>query len=1218
VSTLITDTSIYTTGGTVQAGKGVYIPRQADDELLDLCRAGKFTYILTARQMGKSSVMVRTSERLMREGIKSVAIDLTKIGAAKTDVTAEKWYFGLLLVIKTRLGLKVDLLKWWDQNKRLTMAQRMTDFFEQVLLVEVKEPVVIFIDEIDTTLRLSFTDDFYAAVRYVHNDRALVPVFNRLSFVLIGVAKPGDLIQNPDQTPFNIGQGVELTDFNFDEALPLADGLGLPPAEARETLRWVLEWTSGHPYLTQRLCLAIAEQQLDHWTKEDVERVVASTFFGEKSEQDNNLQFVRDMLIKRTPEEYEPEDVLLMYRDVYRERPPVVDEEQSVIKTHLKLSGVVCRKGGILCARNEIYRRVFNDQWIEDHLPPTWTKRQLAQARRIQYSLAGLLLLVLILTAVASTFAYQATRQKRFAVAQATVAQNQRQEADKQRAIAENAVTGLQAANQLAEQRRQEAEAQTARANETAQRLQVVVKELEKANAEASARRQEAEHQRNLAQIAVKQLKTANDEAQHQRQLAVDLGSADRSYREGTESFQNNKFREALAKYQSALPLYKEDSAKLSTLILMAKAQESLEEWEGAIKSYYDMIDLYQKSNADSKVAGTFTAVADIYSKKMEEDHDASAVTHYERARKIYQRLGDSQNELAAVRAIGLIYIKGMRDEEKAAQYLNEIRQEFIKSGDSKKEIYLLLFAGTAYARLHNDEKAVQYFKEVLQLYKNSHDLNGEGDMLERIAQLHEGNYDSRGAVRFPVTKASPDGKEPVGSQQPAIYIDKPDESKPEVTVEVVKPTDKETSGVQKPAAFVERDVKDLQLAIKYYTEAAEVARQLPVRNYLHEAFLFRKIGQLNYAQGHKQESLNYYQKARSVYQNLNYLNGETRVILDTVALLNKLGDKGELEPYVRETDDYLKQTLQKLHQTGGSFKEVDTLNYIAEFKEATKDEVEAVDYYTQAFQAQLLQRACECTRPSEVQDTVVAIYEDAATKQKMDDYYDRMLTSYRNAGDHSGEARTLESIGTLHWMTGNPDGFDYFNRALSVYRQNGDKSGEARALLTITAFYSGDADKDFDKLGSVKLKNLAQEKIYYEQAERLYEQINDPSGEVLLNLRRVATYSRDAALQQKRLDYALQVVKLYQLAKDPSGEAYANTVAASTYTCSRQADDNRNAALYFERAVKLFKEQGDYDLYARTIKNMSRSYETLKNEQKVRELKAEYDALEHDLYGFQ
>jgi hypothetical protein len=83
--------SIYTVGGTVQAGAGIYVPRRADDELLALCRAGTFAYILTARQMGKSSLMVRTAERLEAEGTRTALIDLTKLGA---KTSAEQWYLG--------------------------------------------------------------------------------------------------------------------------------------------------------------------------------------------------------------------------------------------------------------------------------------------------------------------------------------------------------------------------------------------------------------------------------------------------------------------------------------------------------------------------------------------------------------------------------------------------------------------------------------------------------------------------------------------------------------------------------------------------------------------------------------------------------------------------------------------------------------------------------------------------------------------------------------------------------------------------------------------------------------------------------------------------------------------------------------------------------------------------------------------------------------------
>ena len=89
--------SIYTVGGTVQASGGLYIPRKADEDLLALCRAGTFAYVLTSRQMGKSSLMVRTAERLAQEGIRSVIIDLKQIGV---QVTAEEWYLGLLTTIE--------------------------------------------------------------------------------------------------------------------------------------------------------------------------------------------------------------------------------------------------------------------------------------------------------------------------------------------------------------------------------------------------------------------------------------------------------------------------------------------------------------------------------------------------------------------------------------------------------------------------------------------------------------------------------------------------------------------------------------------------------------------------------------------------------------------------------------------------------------------------------------------------------------------------------------------------------------------------------------------------------------------------------------------------------------------------------------------------------------------------------------------------------------
>src|SRR5262252_9577706 len=49
--------AIYTVGGTVDSQKRAYVKRAADDELLERCLRGEFTYILSSRQVGKSSLM---------------------------------------------------------------------------------------------------------------------------------------------------------------------------------------------------------------------------------------------------------------------------------------------------------------------------------------------------------------------------------------------------------------------------------------------------------------------------------------------------------------------------------------------------------------------------------------------------------------------------------------------------------------------------------------------------------------------------------------------------------------------------------------------------------------------------------------------------------------------------------------------------------------------------------------------------------------------------------------------------------------------------------------------------------------------------------------------------------------------------------------------------------------------------------------------------------
>ena len=78
----------FVTGGALQADAGSYVPRQADHELLDGLRSSEFCYVLTSRQMGKSSLMIRTAVQLRQDGCAVVILDLTAVGQ---NLDVEQW-----------------------------------------------------------------------------------------------------------------------------------------------------------------------------------------------------------------------------------------------------------------------------------------------------------------------------------------------------------------------------------------------------------------------------------------------------------------------------------------------------------------------------------------------------------------------------------------------------------------------------------------------------------------------------------------------------------------------------------------------------------------------------------------------------------------------------------------------------------------------------------------------------------------------------------------------------------------------------------------------------------------------------------------------------------------------------------------------------------------------------------------------------------------------
>ncbi|MBM3823411.1 MAG: FHA domain-containing protein [Verrucomicrobia bacterium] len=392
--------AFFFTGGTLRADAESYVERPADRKLLQALSHSEFCYVLTSRQMGKSSLMVRTARRLRERGVRVVVLDLTALGL---NVSPEQWYDGFIARLGNQLDLESELEEFWLANRQAGPLQRLLDSLGKIVLPtiekaapgqEADQRLVIFIDEIDVVRSLPFSsDEFFSGIRECYNRRALEPRWSKLTFCLLGAATPADLIRDQKITPFNIGRRIELTDFGdldtvglqgglrsaFEPVFAGSGGAKVLPTDTRRMVSRVLHWTGGHPYLTQRLCRALAEidpsMHSELSEEQLVDRFCDELFLSTQArERDDNLLYVRDRVLRTNKD---LAGVLNLYQKALQDEF-VAPEENHPLLDELRLAGLLRLRsdGTAMEIRNRIYRSVFDQGWVRLHRPDALLVRE--------------------------------------------------------------------------------------------------------------------------------------------------------------------------------------------------------------------------------------------------------------------------------------------------------------------------------------------------------------------------------------------------------------------------------------------------------------------------------------------------------------------------------------------------------------------------------------------------------------------------------------------------------------------------------------------------------------------------------------------------------------------------------------------------------------------------------------------------------------------------
>jgi hypothetical protein len=241
-------------GGTMDPESKYYIIRDADQICEKELKSQGVTIVIKApRQVGKSSLMVRSISQAVQNGKKVAFLDFQLLANDLLSNSAA-FYKTFCHWIVNELEIEDRVEEKWSAYLPDTLS--CTNYVKKQVLGKLKKPVILAIDEADRMLDCPFRSDFFGMLRVWHNNRSKEEDWKLLDLFLIISTEPYFLIENKEQSPFNVVEAIHLEDFSQEQVSALNRLHGEPFAPHQLSRLWGL--LGGHPYLNRQAMYRVA------------------------------------------------------------------------------------------------------------------------------------------------------------------------------------------------------------------------------------------------------------------------------------------------------------------------------------------------------------------------------------------------------------------------------------------------------------------------------------------------------------------------------------------------------------------------------------------------------------------------------------------------------------------------------------------------------------------------------------------------------------------------------------------------------------------------------------------------------------------------------------------------------------------------------------------------------------------------------------------------